>query len=310
MGKWIAEFDLEDGDIMPEHMDLEYKGVKIDFHCKPVEQEPTTKNDLAQERYQDLIDYFGDKEVAKTILEDKKEFKAWLERLRWNVKRADELARELEQLKGTTKNDLGVDKPFYEQMVEYCNEHFLVLVEKDVWEDAEKALATKNDLGVDADKLISDCEKMSFDIEFFNKPLKVVALDAVKNIVKDLPSVTPQEPKTFKWCTDCKEYDQEKHCCHRWSKVIRDTVEEMKQEQESVIDKIRAEIDTARFIDKDTKLCKNANASGLEVALKIIDKHKAESDIEKRKPCINCEDGCEEWAGCPCVYYKAESEKV
>lgn len=67
------------------------------------------KNDLAQERYQDLIDYFGDKEAAKTILEDRKEFKAWLERLRWNVKRVDELARELEQLKGTTKNDLGVD---------------------------------------------------------------------------------------------------------------------------------------------------------------------------------------------------------
>ena len=41
-----------------------------------------------------------------------------------------------------------------------------------------------------------------------------------------------QEPLSFKWCTDCKEYDQEKHCCHRWSKVIRDTVEEMKQEQE------------------------------------------------------------------------------
>lgn len=33
-----------------------------------------------------------------------------------------------------------------------------------------------------------------------------------------------------------------------------------------------------------------------------------ESDIEERKPCINYEDGCEEWAGCPCVYYKAESE--
>jgi hypothetical protein len=39
-----------------------------------------------------------------------------------------------------------------------------------------------------------------------------------------------QKPQTFKWCTDCREYDQEKHCCHRWSKVIRDTVEEMKQE--------------------------------------------------------------------------------
>ena len=57
-----------------------------------------TKSDLAQERYQDLIDYFGDEEEAKTILEDRKEFNAWLERLKWHVKRADELARELEQL--------------------------------------------------------------------------------------------------------------------------------------------------------------------------------------------------------------------
>ena len=40
MNKWIAEFELEDGDIMPEHMDLEYKGAKIDFHCRPLEQEP------------------------------------------------------------------------------------------------------------------------------------------------------------------------------------------------------------------------------------------------------------------------------
>ena len=46
MNKWIAEFDLEDGDTMPEHMDLEYKGARIDFHCRPLEQEPTTKNDL------------------------------------------------------------------------------------------------------------------------------------------------------------------------------------------------------------------------------------------------------------------------
>ena len=37
MNKWIAEFELEDGDTMPEHMDLEYKGAKIDFHCRPKE---------------------------------------------------------------------------------------------------------------------------------------------------------------------------------------------------------------------------------------------------------------------------------
>ena len=35
----------------------------------------------------------------------------------------------------------------------------------------------------------------------------------------------------FEWCHDCKEYDQEKHCCHRWTKVIRNTVEELKQER-------------------------------------------------------------------------------
>ena len=69
----------------------------------------TTKNNLAQERYQDLINHFGDETVAKTILGNRKEFTAWLERLRWNVKRVDELAKELEQMKGTTKNDLGVD---------------------------------------------------------------------------------------------------------------------------------------------------------------------------------------------------------
>ena len=47
-------------------------------------------------------------------------------------------------------------------------------------------------------------------------------------------------------------------------------------EQKPILDKIRAEIDTARFIDKDTKLCKNANASGLEVAMQIINKYIAE----------------------------------
>ena len=47
-------------------------------------------------------------------------------------------------------------------------------------------------------------------------------------------------------------------------------------EQEPVLDKLRAEIDVARFVDKDTKLCKNVNASGLEVAMKIIDKYKVE----------------------------------
>lgn len=49
-------------------------------------------------------------------------------------------------------------------------------------------------------------------------------------------------------------------------------------EQEPILDKIRAEIDKERFVDKCTMICKNANASGLEVAMQIIDKYKAESE--------------------------------
>ena len=84
-----------------------------------------------------------------------------------------------------------------------------------------------------------------------------------------------QEPQSFKWCTDCKEYDQEKHCCHRWSKVIRDTVEEIKQEQESIIDKIRAEIEyTMKY---QYAIGEDQYAEGFEKSLEIIDKYKAET---------------------------------
>lgn len=34
--------------------------------------------------------------------------------------------------------------------------------------------------------------------------------------------------ESFEWCDGCKEYDQEQHCCHRFTKVIRQAFEEMK----------------------------------------------------------------------------------
>lgn len=33
------------------------------------------------------------------------------------------------------------------------------------------------------------------------------------------------------WCHDCKEYDQQKHYCPRFCRVIRETVEELKSKQ-------------------------------------------------------------------------------
>lgn len=82
-----------------------------------------------------------------------------------------------------------------------------------------------------------------------------------------------QEPQSFNWCTDCKEYDQEKHCCHRWSKVIRDTVEEMKQEQESILDKLKADIEQDAF--KDVNGSKYIFVNRVN---QIIDKYKGESE--------------------------------
>ena len=49
-----------------------------------------------------------------------------------------------------------------------------------------------------------------------------------KKYIDDAPTVIPDND-IFEWCTDCKEYDQEKHCCHRWSSKIREAVEEVKQ---------------------------------------------------------------------------------
>jgi hypothetical protein len=40
-----------------------------------------------------------------------------------------------------------------------------------------------------------------------------------------------QQPKynTDEWCHDCSEYNQDKHCCPRFNRVIRNAVEEVKK---------------------------------------------------------------------------------
>jgi hypothetical protein len=105
-----------------------------------------------------------------------------------------------------------------------------------------------------------------------------------------LGKLVEQEPQTFKWCTDCREYDQEKHCCHRWSKVIRDTVKEMKQEyiEREVLDKIReqikshlrgVEITLEVLVENDPLRPKMEGAKcTLEDCLELIDKAETEAE--------------------------------
>ena len=41
----------------------------------------------------------------------------------------------------------------------------------------------------------------------------------------------------WEWCHDCKEYDREKNCCHRWTNKIRDTVAELEEHYGKYINK-------------------------------------------------------------------------
>ena len=49
-----------------------------------------------------------------------------------------------------------------------------------------------------------------------------------------------KEEQTYDWCKGCKEYDTEKHCCHRYSSFIRESLQE---NINAVLEDIKAEIE-------------------------------------------------------------------
>ena len=61
------------------------------------------------------------------------------------------------------------------------------------------------------------------------EPRAIRITEAFDLAIKALEEIEKHK-ETFDWCTDCKEYDQEAHCCHRWTKQIRDTVDELKSQ--------------------------------------------------------------------------------
>ena len=151
-------------------------------------------------------------------------------------------------------------------------------------DDEEVPMSEKDKLLLSVNKAIckgireleqEPCEDW-YDVSSDEMTLKQ-ARQAVKDLRKklaELPPVTPQEPKTGHWIIH-GDYDAME--CDKCGRAY-------------------SEYDYNAF-----NYCPSCGARMVEPQ---------ESDIEKRKPCINYEDGCEEWAGCPCVYYKAESEDV
>lgn len=95
-----------------------YAQARFDYEQKPCD-------DIAQERYKDLCEYFGD---TKDILKSREDFKAWLGRIKWHIHKAEELYDKYEYKKEPCDD------------AKYHEEHGEVIVDKDVWEDAKKAL--------------------------------------------------------------------------------------------------------------------------------------------------------------------------
>lgn len=47
-----------------------------------------------------------------------------------------------------------------------------------------------------------------------------------------LDTVPDAVPFSYRWCTDCKEYDHQKHCCPRFNSVIAETIRNLKGDTE------------------------------------------------------------------------------
>jgi len=104
-----------------------------------------------------------------------------------------------------------------------------------------------------------------------------------------LPSA---QPDLDEWCTDCKEYNQEKHCCPRWNRVIRETAEEVRKNTEQrwipVTEQLpedEQEVLVTRHFLSDNQLKKNAITESfyVEVASRMDEEWRSYSDEYKIK---------------------------
>ena len=73
---------------------------------------------------------------------------------------------------------------------------------------------------IDADAMLARLEEWNT-----SDPTDKALYNFTLNRILEQPTIE-QQRKTDEWCTDCKEYDQERHCCPRWNRVIRQTLKD------------------------------------------------------------------------------------
>lgn len=94
--------------------------------------------------------------------------------------------------------------------------------------------------------------------ETFTEPrndMDKTTIDACKGAIELLE-------QTYDWCKGCKEYDNDKHCCHRYSSFIRESLQE---NINAVLEDIKTEM------EKEQAEC--PYPLDIEHAITIIDKY-------------------------------------
>lgn len=119
---------------------------------------------------------------------------------------------------------------------------------------------------------MSDLIDRQAAIDYINRAIpnwsedKETALDCLNN----MPS---EHRKMDEWCTDCKEYDQERHCCPRFNRVIRETLDEVKPQMSDLISRQAAIEAIDEYIEKNRRPDFIGNliwVSGVADAMRIV----------------------------------------
>ena len=93
----------------------------------------------------------------------------------------------------------------------------------------------------DADVVGTDREKYKWGLEI------------IESSISDMKELPSEHPELDEWCDDCKEYDQERHCCPRFSRVIKAALEESERIQK-VINVTLDEEKVARVVEHRKKM--------------------------------------------------------
>ena len=122
-------------------------------------------------------------------------------------------------------------------------------------------------------KTDGDCISRKAVLELYDKyhyslATKVYEFGEELKKLPTIPQTDYESHESFGWCKGCKEYDTEKHCCHRYSSFIRESLQE---NINAVLEDIIAEIKVLQ--EGETQVYGKGSWNFVGKCLAIIDKH-------------------------------------